>query len=89
MLFMSVFTWDPSKRDEVIKRRTEGPQIPESAKLIDEWVVLGRNQVFRLMEADKEIDIAKATLPWTDTGNINVYPVMTTDEMFKQLGLVS
>ena len=87
MLFMSIFSWDASNRDEVIKRRAEGSKLPEGVELVGEWAVIGQNQVFRLVKATDEGQLVNGTLPWTDLGEIEIYPVMSTDELFKMMGM--
>jgi hypothetical protein len=51
MLFMAIFTFDPEKRDAVIKRRVEkGPQT--GGKLIGEWADIAGGGSFRVVEHD-------------------------------------
>jgi hypothetical protein len=51
MFFMNIFTWEPEKRDEVIKRCAT-KKAHEGIKLIAEWVDLQGGRVFRLIEID-------------------------------------
>ena len=84
MLFMCVFTWEPDKMDEVVKRgMTE--KIPEGMKIIGEWVDLGSNRNFRLFEATDPKVILSAGFPWNNLGNSEVVPVMETEEAKKLL----
>lgn len=81
MLFMSIFIYEPEKRDEVIKRRAEkGAMIPEGMKVLGEWSDTSGGRVFRLVEMDDpKVGIA-ASLAWSDLGKIEIVPVMATEE---------
>ena len=81
MLFMSIFTYEPEKRDEVIKRRAEkGAMIPEGMKVIGEWSDTSGGRVFRLVEMDDPKIGLAASLAWSDLGKIEIVPVMATEE---------
>ena len=83
MLYMTVLSWEPAKRDEVIKRRAEGAKVPEGMKLIGEWVDVAGGQVFRLAEIDRADVLLRASLAWGDLGTIEAFPVMETEEVMK------
>jgi len=81
MLFMSIFTYEPEKRDEVIKRRAEkGAMIPEGMKVLGEWSDTSGGRVFRLVEMDDPKVGLAASLAWSDLGKIEIVPVMATEE---------
>ena len=83
MLFMSIFTWEPEQRNEVIKRRMQGQALPEGVKAIGEWVEVGGGRVFRLLDVpDAKLALAGA-LPWTDIGYLEMIPVMDSEEAVK------
>jgi len=84
MLFMYIFTWEPEKTDEVVKRRmTE--EIPEGMKMIGQWVDLGANRAFGVYEvADPKVILA-ASFAWNALGNVELVPVMETEEALKLL----
>lgn len=83
MLFMSIFTWGPEQRNEVIKRRMQGQALPEGVKAIGEWVEVGGGRVFRLLDIpDAKLALAGA-LPWTDIGKLEMIPVMDSEEAVK------
>ena len=81
MLFMSVFTYEPDKRDEVMKRRLDrGAMIPPGMKVLGEWSDVTGGRVFRLIEHnDARLGLA-ASAPWTDLGKIEIFSVMPTEE---------
>jgi len=83
MLFMSIFSWEPEQRNEVIKRRMQGQALPEGVKAIGEWVQVGGNRVFRIIDIpDAKLALASA-LPWTDIGKLEIIPVMDSEEAVK------
>jgi hypothetical protein len=84
MLMMSVFTWEPDKRDAVIKRRAEkGMLAPAGMKVIGEWADVSGGRVFRLSEVKDEKTAMAATLAWDDLGRLDFATVMATDDVIK------
>ena len=87
MLFMTIFTYEPERRDEVIKRAvTQGIQTPEGAKTLGVWSAASGGRVFRLMETDDANAAYGATYLWSDLGKIEVVPVLETHGLLKMLG---
>lgn len=86
MLFLTIFTYDPDKRNEVIKRRLEiGSQIPAGMKLVGEWSAIGGGKVFRIVEvASPEVSLA-ATRAWSDLGRMEIIPIMSTADAMKHI----
>jgi hypothetical protein len=86
MLYMTVFTYDPEKRDAIIKRRAEkGALVRAGVKLLGEWSSLGGGRIFRLVEGEDPVALHAATMAWNDLGKIEIYPVMPVEEIFKIL----
>ena len=86
MMFMTVFTYPPERRDEIIKRRIDkGSMIPEGVKSLGEWSDLGGGRVFRLI--DVATDDLKALLAgsraWNDLGKVELVPVAETEQAIK------
>jgi hypothetical protein len=82
MLFMTVFTYGPSQRDEVIRRRVEkGALVPKGIKMLGEWSYAGDGRVFRLFESDDPTAMADSAMSWTDLGKLEVYPVVEVDKI--------
>ena len=77
MLFMDVITYDPSKRDEVIKRVVEKGTswVPEGMTLHGWWTVPGGGLGFMLAECDDINVMEMASLPCSDIVNIEIHPV--------------
>ena len=86
MLFMSVYTYEPAQRDEVIKRRAEkGAMAPPGMKIIGEWSDVTGGRVFRLVEVDDPRVMLGASAAWADLGKVESVPVMETEEVMKLL----
>lgn len=80
MLFMTVYTYKPSNRDAVIKRRLEkGAQLPPEVKSLGEWSYTGGGRVFRLIDTTDAAAALKGSYGWSDLGTIEIYPVMETE----------
>lgn len=82
MLFMTILTWEPDKRNEAVTRRTQF-KYPEGMKRIGEWNDLAGGRVFILSEAEDPKAVLAATFAWDDLGKFEITPVMETDELMK------
>ena len=85
MLFMSIFTYEPDKRDEVLKRRAEGLFTPEGAKCLGQWSSTAGGRAFTLYEVDNGLVAAQWAQVWNDLGKLEVYPVVDTEEMIQAM----
>lgn len=85
MLFISIFTYEPEKRDEVIKRRSEGLFVPEGAKCHGQWSATGGGRAFTLFEIDDNMALAQWSASWNDLGKFATYPVVDTEELIKAI----
>ena len=84
MLFMVIFTWEPDKRNEVLKRRMEqGALSPPEIKILGEWVDMQGGRTFRLIQNDDPKAGMKATMAWADLGKLEIVPLMETEEVMK------
>ena len=84
MLFMTVYTYEPEKREAVIKRRAEkGKMAPPGMKIVGEWSDITGGRVFRLVEVDDPRVMLGASAAWADLGKIESVPVMETEEVMK------
>jgi hypothetical protein len=82
MLFMAIFTFDPEKKEAVIKRRAgKGPQT--AGKLIGEWGTIAGGCTFRVIEEDDPKAMLAAVAAWSDLGKIELIPIMTTEDIVK------
>jgi hypothetical protein len=86
MLFMTVFTYEPAQRDEVVRRRAEkGTLAPQNVKVLGDWSYLGGGRVFRLVEVDEPTAMVEAAAAWTDLGKLEVFPVLDVEKVLPHL----
>jgi hypothetical protein len=86
MLFMSIYTYEPGNKEAVINRRLEkGPLVQEGTKIVGEWSSIAGGRNFRLVEVDNPRSMLGSAAAWNDLGNIEIFPVMQTEEVFKLL----
>ena len=84
MLFLIIYTWEPERRNDVIKRRIEqGPLLSGEAKIIGEWSAMAGGKIFRLVEITDALAALAASRAWTDLGNAEMIPVIATEEALK------
>ena len=84
MLFMGIFTYEPEKRTEVIKRRAEkGPMV--EGKIIGEWGSIAGGLVYRVVEIDDPKAMLKAVMAWSDLGQTELIPIMTSEDAIKAI----
>jgi len=82
MLFMTIFTYEPEKRDEVIERAvTKGTMVPEGATSLGQWSATSGGKVFRLIELDDPVVVYQGTHAWSDLGKVEII----TQELLKKL----
>lgn len=75
MLFMDVVTWEPEKRDEVIRRAAEW-KCTEGLNEHGYWVDLTGRRVFYLYETDDPKVVMESNSYWTDIVKIDSFQVM-------------
>ena len=85
MLFISIFTYEPDKRDAVLKRRAESLFTPEGAKCLGQWSSTTGGQAFTLFEVDNALIMSQWTYAWNDLGKFEVFPVVDTEELLKSM----
>jgi hypothetical protein len=83
MLFMTILTYEPGARDQIIKRRAENGSMSQGIKIIGEWSSIASGRVFRLAETDDIMAFHAAAYAWTDLGKLEIYPVMDVEEIMK------
>jgi hypothetical protein len=84
MLFMIIYTWEPERRNAVIKRRIEkGPLLAGEAKVIGEWSAMAGGRIFRLVEINDALAALAANRAWTDLGKAEMIPVIVTEDALK------
>ena len=82
MLFMDIWTYEPEKRDEMVKRAAEW-KCPEGMTELGYWVDLTGNCVFSLYEVEDPAVLLEANSYWTDIAKCESVPVMEMEEFMK------
>ena len=85
MLFMSIYTYEPENRDEILKRRAESLFTPEGAKLVGQWMAASGGRVFTLYESDNALLSAQWAYAWNDLGKFETFTVVEVDEFMKAM----
>jgi len=84
MLFMTIYTWKPGQRNELVKRRMEkGMQVREGVKVLGEWTDLGGGRGFLLVESNDPNALMSGTNAWGDLMKMEAVPVIETEELIK------
>jgi len=82
MLYVSIVTWEPDKRNDIIARRAEnGHMRPPGIKTIGEWVDLGGGRDVLVFEADNPADMLAATMAWSDLVKLETFTAMDAEEV--------
>jgi hypothetical protein len=86
MLFMTIVTYEPEKRDEVIKRRIEaGAAAPKGIKRVGAWSAISGGRIFQLVELEDPKAGLEAVLAWSDLCKIEIIPVLDSEEAVKSV----
>ena len=86
MLYMTILTWDPDKRDAVIERTKKMGLEHEGMKVIGTWVDVNGGRSFQLCDVPRDIDpmlIMKANFAWNDIVKMEDVAVIDAAEMMK------
>jgi hypothetical protein len=84
MLFMTIYTWEPEQRNEIVKRRIQkGRLIPEGVKVLGEWSDLGGGRGFLLVESSDPKALMSGSRAWFDLMKMEAVPVMDTEESLR------
>jgi len=86
MPYMNILTWDPDKRDEVIKRVQTKGLSHEGIKVLGTWADVNGGRCFQLTDepADPKLGI-KANFEWNDILRIETITVMEAEDLLKLL----
>jgi hypothetical protein len=91
MLYMTILSWDPDKRNEVIERVKKNGLEHEGMKVIGTWVDAALGRCFQLTEIPRDINptlLLKANFAWNDVMKIESIPVLEAAELIKFLATV-
>jgi hypothetical protein len=87
MLYMNILTWDPDKRDDVMKRAQTMGFAHEGIKVLGTWADIQGSRCYQLTEeaADPKLSL-KANFEWNDIVRIQSVQVMEAEELLTILG---
>ena len=88
MLYMNILTWDPDKRDTVLKRASEIGMEHEGMKVGGTWADVDGGRCFQLTDVPPDIDpmlMLKANFSWNDIMKLETIAVMNAADMLKAL----
>jgi hypothetical protein len=86
MLYMTILTWDPDKRDAVVERAKKLGFEHEGMKVIGTWIEAVGGRCFQLADIPADIDPAlhlKTNLAWNDLMKIETVAVLNAADMLK------
>ena len=83
MLFISIYTYEPDKRDVVLKRRFESLFTPEGVQCLGQWSCTTGGRVFTLFEGDDALILSQWAHAWSDLGKFDVFPVVDTEQLLE------
>lgn len=84
MLYMTIFSYEPERRNEVMKRRLEkGAMVPQGMRVIGEWSAIGGGRVFRLVQVENPMAAVAAAGAWSDLGRYEIVPVMDSEDAMR------
>ena len=84
MQFVIPYTYEPDKRDAIIKRRLEkGASFASGVKVIAEYSVIGGGRGFSVVEANDPKALLQSSLAWSDLLKVEILPVMDAEEVMK------
>jgi hypothetical protein len=83
MLYLSVFTYEPDKRDAVVRKRMETGLKAPGVKVLGQWSYLGLGRVFTLTDTDDPVAVFKMMAPYGNLGKFEVFPVMETTKVME------
>lgn len=82
MLFMTIVTWEPAKRDEVFRSFVEKGTVT-GGKIIGGWTAIGGGKAFRLVDVDDPNGMVTTSNIWSDIAELEVISVMESGQAIK------
>jgi len=79
MLFITIMTWEPEQRGEIVKRRVS-QKVPEGIKIKGEWPALSGGRSYTLAETDSPEAAMAAAQIYSDVAKIEIVPVIEVTE---------
>jgi len=84
MLYISVFTFSPEKRELVIKRRRQEGAMSRG-KILAEWITIGGGRIFGVVDVDNPSLMLQAVQAWSDLGQTELIPIMTLEDALQAI----
>lgn len=84
MLFMNIYTWEPSQRTAILKRRVErGLSLKQGVKLVGEWSDLNGGRGFLLVESNDPKALMSTVIGWSHLVKMEIVPVIEAADLWK------
>ena len=81
---MNILTWEPDKRDEVMKRAQITGMEHEGIKVLGTWADVQGGRAFQLTDVPAESTASiKANFDWNDIMGIESVAVMKAEDLLK------
>ncbi len=88
MLYMTILTWDPDKRDAVIERTKKLGFEHQGMKVLGTWIEATASRAFQLSDIPRDHDPVvslKNNFAWNDIMKIESVAVLPGEDMMKFL----
>jgi hypothetical protein len=84
MLFLNIYTWEPSQRNALLKRRMEkGIALTEGVKLVGEWSDVNGSRGFLLVETNDPKALMSSVMVWSHLMKMEIVPVIEAADIWK------
>jgi hypothetical protein len=80
MLFMTILTWEPEKRDELFKRFAEKGTVT-GGKILGQWNAIAGGRAFRLVDVDDPKAAFATCNIWNDVGKLEIIPIIESEQV--------
>jgi len=82
MHFITIWTFRPEQRDNVIERfRETGGPPPEGVNMLARWHDVASGRGFAISETDDPVAIAKWCREWSDLMTFEIIPVVNDEQL--------
>jgi hypothetical protein len=82
MLFMTIVSWEPEKKEEMRKRLAEKGTVT-GGKILGQWSAVAGGKSFRVVDLDDPKAGAAVCNIWNDIAKLEVIPILESQEMMK------
>jgi len=86
MLFVTILTWNPENRNEIVQRRAEkGAMIPEGITVVGEWGDLSGCRDVIVFETDDADALLMDSMNWNDLIKMGTFPAMEAEKVMSEV----